>query len=344
MKKGISLFLVLTLVVSLFAGCAGGGASSAAPGSSPAASPAGEAAATAPAGKKPIVALLMGKSTSPYSGSYFKAYKDNVNLYPDIEWIAFDAQSDATLQAQQADEAIAMGASVIMMQPIDSNALVASAEKIKAAGIPLVNCNTRLTEAADEFITTYYGPDNYTQGQLAADLMHQKFPDGCNYVHLGMDPSNETGRLRLGGFTDRNEEKGYKLNSLGVSPSTEWQVEKGKSYMSAFLSKFPGEIDAVWAIDDAVGYGALQAVQEDVSGLNGEIQIVSVGGQEANLDAIKEGKNYLGTIYQSSSREALGAMKLVVDILDGKMPESKNIVMDMPIITKENVDEFEPAY
>lgn len=339
MKKRIIMLVAVCLSLIMICGCA-----ATAPSTSPSATaPADGATAEAPA-EKPIVALLMGKSTSPYSGSYFKAYKENVGLYPDVEWIAFDAQSDATLQAQQADEAIAMGASVIMMQPIDSNALVASAEKIHKAGIPLINCNTRLSPTADEFFATFYGPDCYEEGQLAADMLATAMPEGGTYVHLGQDPSNETGRLRLGGFEDRIKEKGYKLESLGNSPSCDWQVEKGKSYMSAFLSKFPGEIDAVWAIDDAVGYGALQAIEEDISGLNSKIQIVSVGGCEANLDAIKEGKNYLGTVYQSASAEALGAMKLVTEVLKGNMPESKDTPMDLPVVTKENVDQFEPAY
>lgn len=296
--------------------------------------------------EKPLIILLMAKSTSPYSGTYMTYFVDNANnLYPDCEWTAFDAQSDATLQAQQAEEAIAMNPAVILMQPIDSNALVASAKKISEAGIPLINVNTALAPEAADYVTTFFGPDCYEEGQLAADLMHEAFPDGCTYVHLGQDVSNETGRLRLGGFQDRAEEMNYNFECLGVSPSCDWSAEKAKTYMSSFLSSLSGEIDAVWAIDDAVGYGALQAIDEDFSGQNDEILIVSVGGIESVLDAIREGENYLGTIYQCPAIECSGAMELAHDIaINGVYPEESFIGMDLPVITAENVDEFEPAY
>ena len=351
MKKRISIALALIMVFLTLTACGGGNgdnaATSAAPNTSSVEAEAlvdAEPSDASASGDKPKVCLLMGKSTSPYSGTYFMKFKESMELYPDIEWHAFDAQSDATLQAQQADEAIAMGAAVIMMQPIDSNALIASAQKISEAGIPLVICNTKLAPEGDDFITCFYGPDLYQEGVLAADLMAEKFPDGCKYVHLGQDPSNETGRLRLAGFVERSEEAGYNFELLGTSPSCDWQAEKGKVFMSAFLSQFPGDIDAVWAIDDAVGYGALQAVQEDMSGMNDDIQIVSVGGQEANLAAIKQNTNYLGTIYQSPRIEVEGAMTLVSDIVKGNMPEEKNLGMDLPTITIENVDETEVAY
>lgn len=296
-------------------------------------------------GDKPIVCLLMSKTTSSYSGAYFNNFKANAENYPDVEWVAFDAQNDPTLQAQQAEEAIAMGASCIMMQPIDGTAMIAAAKKITEADIPLLICNKKLTEEGEPYFVSYFGPDVYEEGQLAADLLHEKFPDGCKYVHLGQDPSDETGRLRLSGFEDQAEAEGYNFECLGVSPSCDWSAENGKSYMAAFLTKFSGEIDAVWAIDDAVGYGALQAIEEDLSGENSEIQIVSVGGQEANLNAIAAGGNYLGTIYQSPVVESNGAMEIVHDIvINNNIPEEKYIGMDLPVITIDNVADYDPAY
>ena len=295
--------------------------------------------------ERPVVCLLMSKTTSAYSGAYFSNFKETSAEYPDVEWIAFDAQKDPTLQAQQAEEAIAMGASCIMMQPIDGTALIAAAKKISEAGIPLVICNKKLTEEGEPYYTCYFGPDCYLEGQLAADLLHEKYPDGCKYVHLGQDTSDEVGRLRLAGFEEQAKEKGYNFECLGVSPSCNWSAENGKTYMAAFLTKFSGEIDAVWAIDDAVGYGALQAVQEDLSGENEKIQIISVGGQEANLNAIKEGKNYLGTIYQSPILESDGAMKIVNDIVvNNKVPSEKSISMELPVITIDNANDYPPAY
>jgi len=294
--------------------------------------------------QKPLVAFLINCTTSQYSGSYFKAFNDEIAKYPDIEWKVYDGQENATLQAQQMDEAIADGANLIMLWPQDSKALVAAAEKAKDAGIPVLVCNNNLDPSGEEFITAFLGPDYYIQGQLAADAMAKALPDGGKYVHLGCDPSYEAARLRLAGFQDQIAAKGYKLEMLGEPASCDWQLEKGKNAMAAFLSKFSGQIDGAYAVDDTIGNGALQAIQEDKSGQNDKIKLVSIGGIQVILDAIKDGKNYYSTIYQSPYIEAPSAMKLASEILAGNLPASKNNPLDTPIITPENVGEFQAAY
>lgn len=334
MKKMFAMLLVLAMVFSLSA-CGGEE------------TPVVETTAAAQqnaSGDKMTVVLLMAKSTSPYSGAYFQEFKDNATIYPDIEWVAFDAQSDMTLQSQQADEAIAMNPDVICMQPVDSVAGVAVAKKVFEAGITFVNVNTSITEDGREYCACFYGPDFITQGALLADTAHESMPDGGNFVYLGQDSNNECSRLRLKGFMDRSEEKGYNFNLLAESPACNWQTESGKNFMSAFLSEYPGEIDLVYAVDDAVGYGAYQAINEDVSGLNDDIKLVSVGGCEANLQAIKEDPRYLATCWLSPTLEIDGAMELIVEILKGNMPAEYDNNMPIYAVTSENVDEFEPAY
>lgn len=375
MKKFLSVLMVALMVAGMLVGCASPAAAPAttAPEAAATPEPAAPAASTtepAPAtseepvvqqtvnvettptgpnlyegGKKPIVCLLMAKSTSPYSGAYFRMFKELAPTYPDTEWVAFDAQSDATLQAQQADEAIAMGASLIMVQPVDNMAFVSSAKKISEKGIYLVVCNTALDPSGDEYTTAFFGPDCYVEGQLAADMCHEAGMDGKAYVHLGQNDSNSTGRLRRLGFEDRNNEMGYGFVKLEESPDCDFSVEKAKGHMATFLSKYSGKIDFVYAIDDAGAYGALQAIQDDVTGLNSHIKIASAaGGQEPNLNAIKNTDNMIGLIYQGPRVEITGAMEFVHGILQGNMPVNKNNCMSLPIVTKANVDQYEVAY
>lgn len=349
MKKIIALILALVMVLSLCACQSTGenGADDSTAGGSEQ-SPADNAGVTENGSKepeeKPLVAFLINCTTSQYSGSYYQAFNDTVAEYPDIEWKVYDGQENATLQAQQMDEAIAEGADLIMLWPQDSKALVASAEKATEAGIPVLVCNNNLDPSGEEFYTAFLGPEYYSQGVLAADAMHEMLPDGGTYVHLGCDPSYEAARLRLLGFQEQNDKMGYNLEMLGEPASCDWSLEKGKSSMSAFLSKFSGQIDAVYAVDDTIGNGGLQAIQEDKSGQNGDIKIVSIGGIEVILDAIKDGQNYYATIYQSPFIEAPAAMALAADILAGNMPAEKINPLETPIITPNNVDEYEPAY
>jgi len=332
MKKVIAMLLAIVLVLGL-AACAGEKTT-----------PETQSVQAAPASGKMKVVLLMAKSTSPYSGAYFQEFKDYGEKFDDIEWVAFDAQSDMTLQSQQADEAIAMNPDLICLQPVDSVAAVAVAKKVHDSNIPFVNVNTSVTEDGKQYCEFFYGPDFISQGALLADAAHDALPEGGNFVYLGQESNNECSRLRLEGFTRRSEEKGYNFNLLAESPACDWQTEKGKNFMSTFLSEYPGEIDLVYAVDDAVGYGAYQAINEDVSGLNEDIKLVSVGGCEANLQAIKEDARYLATCWLSPTLEVDGAMDLIAAYLKGNKPAAYENNMPIYAITKDNVDEYEPAY
>lgn len=344
MKKLLSILIAVIMVLGLFSACAAPATQEVAETTEATTAPAApveEAAAPAEAKK---VAFLINTTTSQYSGGYYQQFNEYVKKYPDIEWTVYDGQENATLQAQQMDEAIAGGVSLIMLWPQDSKALVAAAQKAKEANIPVLVCNNNLDKSGDEFITAFLGPDYYAQGRLAADAMAAAFPDGAKYVHLGCDPSYEAARLRLQGFLDETSDKGYKLEMLGEPAKCDWKLELGKSNMAAFLAKFPGEIDAVYAVDDTIGNGGLQAVQEDMSGLNSDIKFVSIGGIQVILDAIKAGTNYIATIYQSPSYEAPAAVELAVKILNGELPANKINSMETPIVSLDNVDQFGPAY
>ncbi|MGI6160893.1 MAG: sugar ABC transporter substrate-binding protein [Christensenellales bacterium] len=371
MKKVLALLMIFCMVAAVFVGCAPAPTAEESPSQAPATTaPAAEETAAAgdsnaqvaeeqtveiemePTGTNlfvdgyvPTVCLLMAKSTSPYSGVYFKMFTELSPNYPDTKWVPFDAQSDATLQAQQADEAIAMGADLIMVQPVDNLAFVSSAEKISKEGIHLVVCNTALHESGEEFTTAFFGPDCYVEGQLAADMCHDAGMDGKSYVHLGQNDSNSTGRLRRLGFEDRNEEMGYGFVKLEESPDCDFSVEKAKGHMATFLTKYSGQIDFVYAIDDGGAYGAFQAVQEDVTGQNDHIKIASAaGGQEPNLNALKNTDMMIGLIYQGPKVEITGAMEFAHQILKGNMPVNKDNCMSLPIVTKANVDNYEVAY
>jgi ribose transport system substrate-binding protein len=289
------------------------------------------------------VFFLINTTTSQYSGGYYKHFQEAIKKYPAYKWTILDGQENPTLQAQQMDEAIAQKASLIILWPQDSKALVAAAKKAKEAGIPVLNANNNLDKSGDPYITAYLTPDYYAQGRLAADAMAKALPNGGTFVHLGCDPSYEAARLRYQGFLDETKDKGYKLTQLGDVAKCDWQLALGKSNMTAFLAKFPGQINGVYAVDDSIGNGGLQAIQEDKSGKNTNIKMVSVGGIQAILDAIKDGKNYYATIYQSPMFEAPATVELAVKILKGEKVPFKNS-MDTPIITKENAGQFTSAY
>jgi ABC-type sugar transport system substrate-binding protein len=83
--------------------------------------------------------------------------------------------------------------------------------------------------------------------------------------------------------------------------------------MEAFLVKYD-EIDGVYAGDDNMGVGALNAAK--AAGREG---IIFVGATNfaVGYEAMEKGE-YWGSIYQSPVDDAKAALKTAIDVLDGR--------------------------
>ena len=95
------------------------------------------------------------------------------------------------------------------------------------------------------------------------------------------------------------------------------------------LQKYP-DLDAIYCTNDAMGLGALQAVQ--AKGM--KTIIIGFGAFEEALQEIKAGSNYKASFSQEPT-----AMEVMAKILRGEEVESF-IEVDVGLITAENVDNY----
>ena len=95
------------------------------------------------------------------------------------------------------------------------------------------------------------------------------------------------------------------------------------------------DIDGVYAGDDNMGVGALNAAK--AAGRDG---IIFVGATNFSVgyEAMERGE-YWGSIYQSPVDDAEAALKTAIDVLEGKEVPFLNY-FDTPKITQDNMGEF----
>jgi hypothetical protein len=117
----------------------------------------------------------------------------------------------------------------------------------------------------------------------------------------------------------------------------DWNREKSQKVMEAFLVKYD-DIDGVYAGDDNMGVGALNAAK--AAGREG---IIFVGATNfaVGYEAMEAGE-YWGSIYQSPVDDAKAALQTAIDVLDGKDVPFLNY-FDTPKITQDNMSEFHQA-
>ncbi len=247
---------------------------------------------------------------------------------PGMSLTVSDGQGDAATQSGQIDNMVAQGIDVLIVSPQDASALAGAVSRAKAAGVKVVAADRNVKTDVD----TYIGSDNAEAGRVAGAAVVAAYPDGARVVELagslGASPTIDRGD----GF--RKAIDGSPVHII-ASQSADYDRAHGLKVMEDLLQRFgPGTIDAVYAHNDQMAFGAIQAITE--AGRQNEIAVYGVDGESGALDRIKQG-TYAATVgYPLVVNESvIAAAKLCAG-----EPIDKRIVLDSTLIDTKNVDDY----
>mgnify|MGYP006440782101 FL=1 len=273
-----------------------------------------------------------------YQTTYEQAFIDAAAANDKVEAVVLDAGGDVARQIGQIENLIQQEVDAIIIWPTNGEAVIPAVRKAKQAGIPVVVTNSNIAEQGFDFISSFSGPNNITQGARSAEIMCDKFKDmgietEAEVVHITGQPGYTTAIERAKGFEDRLPEVCPEVTIVDTQPG-DWNREKAQTVMEAFLTKYD-DIDGVYAGDDNMGVGALNAARS--AGRDG---IIFVGATNFSVgyEAMARGE-YWGSIYQSPVDDAEAALQTAIDVLDGEDVPFLNY-FDTPKITQDNMDEF----
>ena len=273
-----------------------------------------------------------------YQTTYEQAFIAAAEANPDVETVVLDAGGDVARQIAQMEDLIQQEVDAIIIWPTNGEAVIPAVRKAYQADIPVIVTNSNIAEPGFDFVASFSGPDNITQGARSAEIMCDKFKemgieDEAQVVHITGQPGYTTAIERAKGFEDRLPEVCPNVTILDTQPG-DWNREKSQQVMEAFLVQYD-DIDGVYAGDDNMGVGALNAAK--AAGRDG---IIFVGATNfaVGYDAMAAG-DYWGSIYQSPVDDAEAALQTAVDVLNGEDVPFLNY-FDTPKITQDNMDEF----
>lgn len=273
-----------------------------------------------------------------YQTTYERAFIAAADANPDVRTVVLDAGGDVARQIAQVDDLIQQNVDAIIIWPTNGEAVIPAVRRAHRAGIPVIVTNSNVAEHGFEFIRSFSGPDNVTQGRRSAEIMCDKFKDmgienEAKVVHITGQPGYTTAIERAGGFEERLPEVCPNVEIIATQPGN-WNRERSQQVMEAFLVQYDN-IDGVYAGDDNMGVGALNAAR--AANRNG---IIFVGATNFNVgyDAMAAGE-YWGSIYQSPVDDAEAALQTAIDVLNGVDVPFLNY-FDTPKITQDNMQEF----
>ncbi|WP_235865894.1 sugar ABC transporter substrate-binding protein [Pseudovibrio exalbescens] len=273
-----------------------------------------------------------------YQTTYERAFIAAAEANPDVETVVLDAGGDVARQIAQMEDLIQQEVDAIIIWPTNGEAVIPAVRKAHNADIPVIVTNSNIAEQGFDFIKSFSGPDNITQGSRAAEIMCDKFKDmgidgEAQIVQISGQPGYTTAIERAKGFEDRLPEVCPDVTLIETQPG-DWNREKSQRVMEAFLVKYD-DIDGVYSGDDNMGVGALNAAK--AAGRDG---IIFVGATNfaVGYEAMERGE-YWGSIYQSPVDDAEAALQTAIDVLNGEDVPFLNY-FDTPKITQDNMAEF----
>ena len=270
-----------------------------------------------------------------YQTTYEQAFIDAAEERDDVETIVLDAGGDVALQINQMQDLIQQQVDAIIVWPTDGTALVPAVRNAHRQDIPVIVTNSNIAEEGMEFLAAFSGPDNIQQGASAAELMCEGLDGEGEIVQITGQPGYTTAIERQRGFEDELAEICPGIEIIATQPG-DWNRERAQSVMEDFLTQYD-HIDGVYAGDDNMGVGALNAAKD--AGRAEGMVFVGATNFAVGYDAMAEGE-YYGSIYQSPVDDARAALQTALDVLAGEDVPKLNY-FETPKIDQSNMDEFD---
>jgi len=199
-----------------------------------------------------------------------------------------DAQQKAENQIKAIKSFIAQGVDVIAFAPVVETGWEPVLREAKEAGIPVIVSDRRPAVPEDLYVT-FIGSDFVKEGEMAAEWLVKKMSGKAKIAELtgttGSAPAND----RAKGF--RNIIASSPGMEIVFTQTGDFTRAKGKEVMEALLKSPTGkDITAVYAHNDDMALGAIQAMEEAGIKPGKDIIIVSIDGVKAAFEAMVAGK------------------------------------------------------
>ena len=169
-----------------------------------------------------------------------------------------DAQQKQENQIKALRNFVAQGVHAIILAPVVETGWEPVLREVKRAKIPVILVDRGIKVSDPSLYTTLIASDFVAEGRMAAEWLGKKLDGKGNIVELQGTPGAAPALDRKKGF----EEGIAKFPGLKITKSQtgEFTRSKGKEVMEAFLKADGRNIQAVYAHNDDMALGAIQAI------------------------------------------------------------------------------------
>jgi simple sugar transport system substrate-binding protein len=235
-----------------------------------------------------------------------------------------DAQGKEENQIKALRNFIAQGVDAIILAPKVETGWEPVLKEVKRAKIPVILVDRGIKVSDESLYTTLIASDFVEEGRLAGEWLAKKLNGKGNIVELQGTPGAAPAIDRKKGFAEViAKNPGMKIIK---SQTGEFERAKGKQTMEAFLKAEGKNINAVYAHNDDMAIGAIQAIEEAGMKPGTDIIVVSIDGVKGAFEAMVAGK--LNCTVECNPLLGPAAFDAIAAVKAGKTVPKKTIVKD----------------
>lgn len=250
-----------------------------------------------------------------------------------IELKFSDAQGKQENQIKALRSYIQQGVDVIAFSPVVESGWDEVLQEAKDAGIPVVLTDRSVDSADDSLYESFLGSDFILEGEKAGDWIVEEFADAdkVNIVELqgttGAAPAND----RAEGLRNKLTDPKFEIIATQTGDFTR---AGGKQVMEAFLQANP-DIDLVYAHNDDMGLGAIEAIEAAGLKPGVDIKIVTIDAVKDGMIALSEGK--INFIAECSPLLGPQLVDIVKALVAGETVEKRIVTEEGTFTTEEAI-------
>jgi galactofuranose transport system substrate-binding protein len=241
-----------------------------------------------------------------------------------------NANSQASKQISDIRDMIAQDVDAIIVAPLLEEGMDPALNAANEAGIPVFLIDRETAGKPCEDYITFMGSNFYEQGERAAKIMAGLTNEKAKVAVLEGTPGASVTIDRTQGF--EKALKKYPNMDIVASQTGEFLRTKGQTVMEQLIQSNP-DIDAVYAENDEMALGAIQALKDAGKDPGTDVKVVSIDGTEQAVQAIITGD--INAVIETNPRFGPLAFDTIDKYLKGEPIPQKIIVQD-DVYTKKN--------
>ncbi len=251
--------------------------------------------------------------------------------YPQLDFVLATAGDAATMVNDIEDMVATRNLDALVVLPFESEPLTGPVQAVAEKGIWVTVVDRGLSQPGIEDL--YVAGDNPGFGRTAGEYFAGRLSAGDNIVVLRGIPTTLDNE-RVDAFTAAIQNTG--INVLDMQHGN-WNRDDAFNVMQDFLSKYP-DIDAVWAADDDMAMGALEAIAQ--ANRQSDMWVVGGAGMKEIVKRIMDGDPQLPVNVTYPPAQISTAIELTALGLVSNTPVSGRFIIGSQVITPENAAQF----